>query len=181
MKMKNFVFAVVMLFALMGVSQVHAQNKVDVYVGAQVVRVNPDIKVPKFTFNSSTDSFGANGSVTVFVAPAVGVTGELAGTTSDGSSVITGLGGLTLQANRKGTFQPFVRGLVGVARERANNQQLSNILDRSDLGLAYTVGAGVDVAVSKRVAVRVVQVDYLHAQVLGDVQNNIRVGAGIRF
>jgi hypothetical protein len=180
--MKNFVLSLVAVLALgIFAGSASAQKKVDVYVGAQVVRVNPDIKVPKFTFNSSTDSFGANGSVTVFVSKAVGVTGELAGTTSSGSSVITGLGGLTLQANRNGTVQPFVRGLVGGVRERTNNQQLSNILDKSDVGLAYTVGAGFDVKVSDKVAIRIIQVDYLHAQVLGDVQNNVRVGAGIRF
>jgi hypothetical protein len=179
---KNFVLVLVAVVALSAFAvPTFAQKKVDVYLGAQVVRVNPDVHQPKFTFDNSTDSIGANFAVTGFVSKAVGVTGELAGTTKDGNSLITGLGGLTIQARRDKTVQPFVRGLVGVARERANNQQLTNVFDKSDLGLAYAVGGGIDVKVSKNVAVRLIQADFLRVNVFGQTQNEARVGAGIRF
>jgi hypothetical protein len=184
---KNFVLSLVAVVALSVFAvPASAQKKVDVYVGAQAVRVNPDIKQPNFKFDNTTDSVGVNGSVTGFVAKSVGVTGEV-GATFDGgkydSSLVTAMGGLTIQGRRDKTVQPFIRGLVGVARERAANEQVNpkTFLDRSDLGLAFAAGAGVDVRVGKNVALRLVQADYLQTQILGTTQHNLRVGAGIRF
>jgi opacity protein-like surface antigen len=180
--MKKFLFSLVMLVALTAFAgTASAQKTFDGYVGAQVVRVNPDVRVPSFKFDKQTDSIGANASLTGFVTDNVGVTGEIAGTTKNGTSVITGLAGLTIQARRDKTVQPFVRGLAGLSREAANNELVKLPLSRSDFGFAFAVGAGVDVRVSKNVAIRILQADYLQTHNFGERQDNLRLGAGIRF
>lgn len=187
--MKKFLavalLAIASVFAM--VSAASAQTfgpKAEVYVGYQFVRVNPKVHQPNFTFDKSTDSNGANLALTVFGTKHVGLTGELAANFSggrSGTSLVTGLGGVTIKARDNKTVQPFLRGLVGVARERANNQQLTNVFDKSDLSLAFAAGGGVDIRVSKNVALRLVQADYLQTRLYGSTQNNLRLGAGIVF
>ncbi|MBB5319377.1 peptidoglycan-associated lipoprotein [Edaphobacter lichenicola] len=49
---------------------------------------------------------------------------------------------------------------------------------------AFSTGGGLDLSLSHRVAVRVLQADYLYTQLpnaVGDRQNNLRLGAGIVF
>lgn len=182
--MRNFFAAVLLtVVSLFGASVATAQERnVQGYVGVQVVRVNPDIQNPSFKFDRTTDTVGVNASVTGFFENSLGVTGEF-GANFDGdkndSSLITGLGGLTLQA-RNERFQPFVRGLGGVARVNADGEILSTT-NRTDYGAAFAVGGGLDIKLSENIALRVVQADYLQTRAFDTVQHNFRLGAGIRF
>lgn len=187
---KKFFLAVAAFFVLaFGASSAHAQtlnDKTDVYVGYQFVRVNPDVRNPNFRFDNTTDSHGVNTSGTYYFGNKnVGLTGEVAanfdGGSGNDSSLVTAMTGVTAKARSNKTFQPFVRGLVGVDRIRATNEQLSNVFDRSDVSLSYAVGAGLDAKVSKNVSLRLLQVDYLNTGAFGERQNNVRVGAGIVF
>jgi opacity protein-like surface antigen len=187
--MKNFLllaaFALTLAF---GTGQAQAQtatfnDKSDIYVGYQFVRVNPNVNEPNFKFDRQTDSNGVNTALTYFPGnKSVGVTSELAANFSGGrydSSLVTGQVGVTIK-DRTGKFNPFVRGLVGASRIRAANEQ-TNIFDRSNTGLALTAGVGADYKVSDKVALRLIQVDYLQTRVYGDPAHNVRVGAGIVF
>lgn len=51
----------------------------------------------------------------------------------------------------------------------------------SDTGLAIAVGGGVDISASRRVAVRLVQVDYLPARLGDRWEHNLRIQAGVVF
>ncbi len=183
--MRNLFAAVVLaVVATFGASVATAQERnVQGYVGVQVVRVNPDVRHPSFKFDRTTDTVGVNASVTGFAPDSsVGFTGEF-GANFDGdkhdSSLITGLGGITLQA-RNPRFQPFVRGLGGVARLNADGDVIS-LNNQTDIAPAFAVGGGLDIKLSDNIALRVAQVDYLQTRAFDTVQHNVRFGAGIRF
>ena len=182
--MRNIFAAVILtVVSLFGASAVSAQERnVQGYVGVQVVRVNPDIRQPSFRFDRTTDTVGVNGSVTGFVSKGFGLTGEVAAN-FDGdlrdASLVTGLGGVTLQA-RNARFQPFVRGLGGVARLNADSDVLGAV-NRTDVAPAFAVGGGLDIKLGENIALRLVQADYLQTRAFDTVQHNLRVGAGIRF
>ena len=178
-----FATVLFMVVSLIGVSVAEAQERnVQGYVGVQVVRVNPDVRRPSFRFDRTTDTVGINASVTGFFAENLGATGEF-GANFDGdandSSLMTGLGGLTLQA-RNSRFQPFVRGLGGVARVNADTETLG-VLNQTDWSPAFAVGGGLDIKLGDNIALRPIQADYLQTRTFGTVQHNLRVGAGIRF
>ena len=181
--MRNFFAAVLLtVVSLFGASVASAQERdVQGFVGVQVVRVNADVRKPSFKFDRTTDTVGLNASVTGFVAENVGLTGEF-GMNFDGdlqdSSLITGLGGVTLQA-RNPRFQPFVRGLGGFARTNSDSDNL--LLNQTSYSPAFAVGGGLDIKLSDNIALRVVQADYLQTRAFDTVQHNVRIGAGLRF
>lgn len=187
--MKNLlavaVLAIVTLFGAASVASAQGtlSKNTEVYVGYQFVRVNPDVRTPNFRFDRTSDSNGVNASLTGYFKN-VGLTGEVAANFSGGAndnSLVTAMGGLTIKAKSNKTFQPFIRGLVGGARIRAANQQLTNFTDRSDVGLAFAGGIGLDVKVGKTVSLRLLQADYLQTRIFNNVQHNVRLGAGLVF
>jgi hypothetical protein len=174
------------LLVLFSVITVAAQeDRVDGYIGYQFVRVNPELKNPVFHFNEASDTHGFNTSVTVFLGKEprfAGITAELAANFEGGqfeNSLVTFMGGPTFQ-KRTGRVQPFVRGLVGVARARSAALQLTNIFETKDLAFSAAGGGGLDIKVAEGFALRLIQVDYLFLDTLG-AKNNIRIGAGLRF
>lgn len=182
--MRKF-FAALLLatISIIGASVASAQERnVQGYVGVQAIRVNPDVRQPKFKFDRTTDTVGVNASVTDFLAKSVGLTGEF-GANFDGgfhdSSLITGLGGVTIQA-RNERFQPFARALGGFARSNADSE-LKGAVNLTDYSPAFAVGGGLDIKLSDNIALRVVQADYLQTRSFDSVQHNLRVGAGLRF
>ncbi len=87
-------------------------------------------------------------------------------------------------AYRAGSFTPFAHFLLGAARAGTRDVSFGNT---SDWALAAVIGGGVDLNVSRSVAVRMAQVDYLMTRFdTGDFfgdnrQNNFRFSAGIVF
>ena len=51
----------------------------------------------------------------------------------------------------------------------------------SDTSFAFTIGGGVDIKASPRVAIRPVQLDYVARVAGGNTQNNLRYSAGVVF
>jgi Outer membrane protein beta-barrel domain len=72
------------------------------------------------------------------------------------------LGGIQIKDNSsEGTFKPFAHALIGVGRTAADLSEFDNTLaDFDDVGVAGAIGGGIDVRLSPRVDVRVIQVDY---------------------
>jgi opacity protein-like surface antigen len=72
------------------------------------------------------------------------------------------LGGIQIKDNSpEGTFKPFGHALVGVGITSADLSEFDNRLsDFDDAGFAAAIGGGIDVRLSDRVDVRVIQVDY---------------------
>ena len=100
------------------------------------------------------------------------------------------LGGLQIKDNSTDkTFKPFVHALVGVAHVR-NRVHINNDLcvaipcqdfTESDTGLAGVVGGGVDLRLSDRIDVRIIQIDYNPTRLFDASQRNLRIGFGIAF
>ena len=72
------------------------------------------------------------------------------------------LGGIQIKDNSaEGRFKPFGHALVGVGRTSADLSEFDDQLeDFNDAGFAAAIGGGIDVRLSDRVDVRVIQVDY---------------------
>lgn len=108
------------------------------------------------------------------------------------------LGGIQIKNNRKDgpRVKPFFHALAGVARQSITikSPALTEVFDEASFSVkennfALAVGGGLDVKVSKRVDIRLFQVDYNPTYVKGrefddfeldgKLQNNIRFSFGI--
>ncbi len=181
--MKKLIFALLLVLGLsFGAFAQNTNDKVDFYFGYQYLRQNIDTN-RKFAFDKSSDLHGVNAAVTGYVSDHVGLTAEGGfnfGTDSRyDSSLLTAMGGLTIKARNNKSVQPFIRGLAGVARERAAVNQLN--FDVSDVGFAFAAGGGIDLKVDKNLAIRLIQADYMQTRFNGEPTHNLRIGAGIVF
>ena len=74
-------------------------------------------------------------------------------------------------------FVPFAHAMVGAERGGTNYLNISKPEER----LAVLAGAGLDVKVIPRLALRLIQADYVMSQFSNTRQDNIRVSAGVVF
>jgi hypothetical protein len=181
----------VMTLVLAGIVGVSAQSPVEsqtaneFYLGASVTRADISAN-SELGFNADTDSVDVNAGYTRYFgskgarAGVVGLGAELGYSFGDGdSNQVTALGNLTLKARNAKYFQPYARGLAGVAKK---NVQVSNVLDRSDWASVYGAGVGTDVKFGKysRYGARI-GVDYLNTGFFGERQHGFRVVTGFVF
>jgi opacity protein-like surface antigen len=153
---------------------------------------------PKQTLN------GFNASATVNLTGGFGLTGDFSGhfKTRSVADVLGGrisnhvrifnlLGGPQYRFSGNSRVSPFVRALAGVAitRSRLEVPSLNSTDNLSSTDFALALGGGVDVRVTDRVAVRVLQVDYnpiflssRNELGFGDVRaDNVRFSFGVVF
>jgi hypothetical protein len=91
------------------------------------------------------------------------------------------VGGVQLKDNSsEKTFKPFVHALVGVAHIH-HRFNLTNHPTESDTGLAGVFGGGIDLRVSDRLDVRIIQFDYTPMRLFDSSQPSTRFGIGIVF
>ncbi|HLG14001.1 MAG TPA: hypothetical protein VJH03_05645 [Blastocatellia bacterium] len=84
---------------------------------------------------------------------------------------------------------PFAHVLIGVARVHVRASADVSVpggtehveLSASDTGFVAVFGGGLDVKLSKRLALRTVQADYALSRLGGFTQNNFRLSAGLVF
>ncbi len=76
---------------------------------------------------------------------------------------------------------PFVHGMAGVTHLRANFDDPLSPRKRADTAFALALGGGLDVHAGEHLDVRVIQVDYLPTWFNSERQDNIRIGAGVKF
>src|SRR5713226_5987605 len=139
------------------------------------------------------NTHGGSGSFTYNASKWLGLTGELGGydfnrnlfpltasNTSANGSFITYLFGPRLNLRKFDHFVPFAEFLVGGAR---GGIELAGVNSQSAFALA--AGGGVDMVLTKNVAWRVAQLDYLMTSFSGPAvaasgrQNNFRAGTGL--
>ena len=72
------------------------------------------------------------------------------------------LGGIQVKDNAaEGRFKPFAHALVGVGRTSADLSEFDDdLFDFDDSGFAAAIGGGVDIRLSDRVDLRLIQIDY---------------------
>lgn len=165
------------------------------------------------TPNSGSASLhGFDASVTAYVTKRFGLTGDFSGNfgtetqtffnapTEARMRVYNALGGPQVKFFNKGRATPFARALFGAAHFRndfsASLGPINNRITDNYTNFAAAVGGGLDVRVSDRVSLRLIQVDYNPAflkdrrvtdslgnvyEVKGRRQDNVRLAFGIVF
>ena len=117
-----------------------------------------------------------------------GGTGSIAFETKN--SLYNFLGGVQIKDNsRSGTVKPFAHALFGAAYARTKISGLgcsvgidcTGIESGSETQWAGAFGGGLDLRLSNRVQIRLVQVDYNPVFFEGGPQNNLRFGFGLVF
>lgn len=78
-------------------------------------------------------------------------------------------------------FTPFVYALFGATRFHQSATVSGQHLSEADTGFTSTFGGGLDVTVSKRVAIRAFQIDYFRPNFFGEAHNRARVAFGVVF
>ena len=104
------------------------------------------------------------------------------------------LGGVQIKDNSPDkTFKPFVHALVGAAHLRTSLNISNEVciaiapspctpeFTEKETGFAGAFGGGIDIRVSRRVDVRVIQVDYNPTRLFDSTQHNVRFGVGLVF
>ena len=103
-----------------------------------------------------------------------------------GLSLFYGMGGVRMRVPNHTRFQPFGQGLFGGVHgfDGYFPDQVGKLPTSYDTSFAYTVGGGLDIAVSKHIWIRAVQADYFYSELRnlqGNRQNQVRLGAGVVF
>jgi outer membrane immunogenic protein len=136
---------------------------------------------------------GGTGGVSIPVMGNFSAVAEFGGHTTDqipgfntGLSLFYGMGGVRLRVANHTHFQPFGQALFGGVHgfDGYFPAAVGKLPTSYDTSFAYTVGGGLDIAVSKHVWIRAVQADYFYSKLRnlqGDRQNQFRIGAGVIF
>lgn len=86
---------------------------------------------------------------------------------------------LSIRKNKRVT--PFVRALFGGAHIKTKAVESGQTFEFSDSSFSMAFGGGLDVRVSKNVAIRAFQIDYVRTKFFGETQNKGRLAFGIVF
>jgi len=171
-----------MLFAA-GSAFAQDQPRGEVAGNYTYIRINPGGGA------SSRDCHGGGGSFAGNLNSYFGVVGEFAGCKVTGlpsglsEHAFTYVFGPRLTYRGHGGFEPFAEALFGGARITISVPGAST----SQNGFAMALGGGVDYKLTRSVAIRLIQADYLYSRVnfpgsgLPTHQNNARIQAGIVF
>ncbi len=214
--------SLVFVFSVIAQAQ-SENNRVEFYGGYSYMHTdtgfNQDLDVPESDVDLNFNSHGFNASLTGNVHRYVGLKFDFSthsksrsfddGTTSGSVKLRTNqfLGGIQFKDNRKegSRVRPFAHILAGLANQKLSGTNIDYIppdviggttpvnFSGSSNDFAMVFGGGIDVNVSKRVAIRIIQFDYnpifrrdqdipeLDVTLPGRTQNNWRIGAGIVF
>ena len=158
------------------------------YVGYSFTRqdVKAQFNNTTLRFNENTDSHGVVANYTRYLggtptqAGIFGLTAEAGASFADNeATLVTAMGGVTVKGRNYAYVQPSVRALIGAARERVTR---TNLFDKSDVSVAYDLGAGLDVNVKKYSRYKLhFGADYLNTGFRGERQNAVRLTTGIIF
>ena len=76
---------------------------------------------------------------------------------------------------------PFARVMIGAATVKSKATLGSQSQEFSETNFSYGVGGGLDIRVSKNVAIRAIQADYIHTSAFGEGHHNGRLSFGVVF
>lgn len=187
LRIKTLVFSL-LLFGFTAVAAVPARAQrgggVDVGVDYNYVRANaPPGSCGCFALN------GGNGWGAFNFSHSLGIVGEIA---SQHASNVLGSGAdLTLTSYLVGPrytlgharhFAPFAQVLLGGAHASGNMAPGSSGLPGSANAFAMTAGGGLDISLTRRIALRAFEADYYLTRFdngVSDQQNNLRIAAGV--
>src|ERR1700737_781105 len=163
-------------FMLVVAASAKAQN-FEVGGNYQFVRINPGGGA------SGSNCQGAAGSAAVGLNNWASIVGDFGGCKITGmpagssGSQINYLFGPRITARGYGRFNPFVQTLFGGVHDSATAAGLTATAN----SFGWTIGGGADFAVTKHVALRAIQFDYLYTHFGGTRQNNFRIQSGLVY
>jgi opacity protein-like surface antigen len=144
-----------------------------------------------------TGQHGLNLEYTRNLSGRLALTGDVSAHFKRASQTITGgifeskrdqyylLGGLQFSARSQSRAKPFARVMVGASLFRgftSSRTTAGNVFTFDDAtSLALALGGGLDIRVSKRVSLRVIQADYIPTFFGSGHQNNFRLSFGVVF
>lgn len=82
---------------------------------------------------------------------------------------------------RKKRVTPFAHALFGASRLQTELTGFGQSFIFDDTGFSFVLGGGLDIKVSRHVAIRAVQLDYLRARFFGQAENRGRLAFGLVF
>ncbi|RSL18365.1 hypothetical protein EDE15_3933 [Edaphobacter aggregans] len=182
-----FVCALLSLLSMTGLAQRPA-NTIDAYATFSEMYANAPV--------GGCGCFWMSGGVGGLSVPVWGnfsAVVEVGGNITDhipgfntGLSLFYGMGGLRLRVANHTRFQPFGQALFGGVHgfDGYFPAPVGKLPTSYDTSYAYTLGGGVDIAVSKHVWIRAVQADYFYSELRNlreNRQNQVRLGAGVLF
>ena len=187
---------VVLLFGSVAFAQDYP--KAEVGLKYAYTRFNPAVSgLGSFSLN------GGGGDVTYFFTNHLGIKAEFVGSTSQTRTVSTDSGVLSIQGNlftynallvykaRMSKFEPYIEGGMGGAHTNAYGNAFAacNGLDincgftkqPSKNAFDYVFGGGIDIPVSKTIAINVGQFDYVGTRFDSAITNGNRTQNSFRY
>jgi opacity protein-like surface antigen len=183
--MRKSLLVVALLLALPVIASAQDEvPKVEIFGGYSYLRLDnaTGLAVASTTGTTTTvmtapidrDANGFNVSFTQNLNSFLGITAEFSGHFTDAVGVNGQLldrdayfvtAGPRLAIRRFERFTPYLHIMAGMARQDIQNQNVSSslgtIVNQSDSGLAFVVGGGVDLNLTSRLGVRLLQADYI--------------------
>ena len=83
----------------------------------------------------------------------------------------------SIRTNKRIT--PFAQAMFGLGRLHTETNEFGPLVSFKDQSFAMSIGGGLDVTVSRHVAIRAIQIDYLRTQFFNETQNKGRIAFGI--
>ena len=105
------------------------------------------------------------------------VAGDLGGYHLEGFRLATILAGPRFTARARQKTSAFVQVLLGGAHANAGGRGFPAYHQ----SLAWAMGGGLDCRLNDRVSLRLAQTEYVQTRLAGEVQHNLRAGAGMVF
>jgi opacity protein-like surface antigen len=167
----------VIFFAALSTSCVQAQDAPRIEVTGNYSYLRYD-SFP-LGFRENTGVNGANISVAYNFTTRLAAFGEVGGNWGDPFRFYDGMGG-GRYSYRHGSFAFFGQGMFGKAKSHIAIPT-ALIGGESASAFAYGGGGGISYDLTPHFAVRVIQVDYIHAKLFETPVNNIRFSAGITY
>lgn len=132
---------------------------------------------------------GWNGSVAANVNDWLGLVADVSGQrtslaepgVSETIKTHSYLFGPRFSVRRHRRLTPFVHALFGAAHTDSRATEAGQSFHFTDTSFASALGGGLDVRVSRRVAVRAFQADYVRTSLFGGTQNKGRIAFGVVF
>ena len=167
-------------FAIFATSMTQAQETRSMEVSGQYqyVRISPGQGAPSVNCQGAGGTFAANVNRWIGIVGDVGfckLSGMPAGTSSH---EINYLFGPRLAYHNYGRVTPYVQVLFGGETASTN---VTGIGSASSNAFAMTFGGGADFKVTRHLAFRALQLEYLYTHFGGAKQNNVRLQSGLVY
>jgi opacity protein-like surface antigen len=175
--MRKLFILIALILATTGSAIAQDNPKGEIGGNYTYLRINPGGGAP------GQNCHGGGGSVAGNLNSYFGVAGEFSGCRLTGlpsglsAHTFTYLFGPRLTYRGHGGFEPFAEALFGGAHASASGGGIT----ASDNAFAMAIGGGADYKVTRSVAIRLIQADYLYTKFGSTHQNNVRIQAGINF